>query len=271
MNGKTLRDIVSALVAALCMAAGAQGQACPPRLRIAFPDAPAEPFVRGQGDDFARPPGLLVEWVRAALRATGCLERAELLRLPPRRVRAMIEAGQVDLVAGVGEAGPIAALLTLPQRSGAKGEYDQSLGHVDYALYARKGAVGSWDGHQLGALAGDARLGVTAGTRAEALAQERGWPQDPAPNHESALQKLLAGRTPLLLVHSYYLDERLRQDPVLARQIVKLSPVVERRRLHVGALPAFAQHESGFVIRVWRELCRQSAAAKAEGACRLAP
>jgi hypothetical protein len=82
---------------------------------------------------------------------------------------------------------------------------------------------------------------------------------------------MLAGRTPLLLIHSYYLDERLRQDADLARQIVKLSPVVERRRLHVGAFPAFARGENAFVTQFWRELCRQSAASKADGACRLPP
>lgn len=266
------RGIVSALSAALLLVTPAvRSDTCPERLRIAFPDAPAEPFLRGQGDDFGRPPGLLVDWVRAALRATGCLERAELLRLPARRARATIEAGQLDLVAGVGEAGPLAALLTLPPREGVKHEFDYSIGHVDYALYARRGTAAGWDGQHLAVLTGDARLGVTAGTRAETLAQERGWPQEPAPSHESALQKLLAGRTQLLLEHSYYVDERLREDAALTRQIVKLGPVVERRRLHVGALPVFAQAERGFVMRFWREVCRQSQKSGADGACRLPP
>ena len=285
MNASTSPGIVSAprVVARLCglllaallsVAGAARAETCPERLRIAFPDAPAEPFLRGQGDDFAKPPGLLVDWVRAALREIGCLERAELLRLPARRVRAMIEAGQLDLVAGVGEGGPIAALLTLPPHTGPRREFDYSLGHVEYAFYSRRKSVGTsnggWDGQQL-ALAPDARLGVTAGSRAELIAQERGWALDAAPSHESALQKLLAGRTPLLLVHSFYVDERLRQDAALSQQVVKLGPIVERRRLHVGALPVFARTENAFVTRMWRELCRQSANAKAEGACRLPP
>jgi hypothetical protein len=245
--------------------------ACPERLRVAFPDASAEPFLTGQGDDFGKPPGLLVDWVRAALRQLGCLERAELLRLPARRVRVMVETGQLDLVAGVGEGGPIAALLALPPHEGRRQEFDFSLGAVEYAFYARRGTEVRWDGQALAALPAGARVGVTAGSRAEALAQERGWPQEPAPSHESALQKLVAGRTPLLLVHSFYVDERLRRDAELAHQIIKLSPVVERRRLHVGASPALAQTERVFMQRLWRELCRQSQAAKADGACRLAP
>lgn len=276
MNSTTLRGIVVALMAAGMAAAGAvhaaRADGCPERLRIAFPDAPAEPFLRGQGDDFERPPGLLVDWVRASLRRLGCLEKAELLRLPSRRVRSMIEAGQVDLVAGVGEGGPLAGLLTLPPLAGTKREFDLSLGHVDYALYARRGLLASGaSGPDAPVLPAQARVGVTAGSRAEALARERGWPAEPAPSHESALQKLLAGRTPLLLVHSYYLDERLRQDKRLASQIERFGPIVERRRLHVGALPAFARNESGFVTRLWRELCRQSAEGKSDGACRLPP
>ena len=285
MNSSTSHGIVSAPAAAapLCRwllavllfaASAARADICPERLRIAFPDAAAEPFVRGQGDDFAKPPGLLIDWVRAALREVGCLERAELLRLPARRVRAMVEAGQVDLVAGVGEGGPIAALLTLPPHTGPRREFDYSLGYVEYAFYARRGVVGTsnggWDGQQL-TLAPDARLGVTAGTRAEVIAQERGWPQDAAPSHESALQKLLAGRMTLLLVHSFYVDERLRQDAALARQVVKLGPIVERRRLHVGALPAFARADNGFVTRLWRELCQQSARTRSDGACHMPP
>ncbi|MEJ1939021.1 hypothetical protein WDZ92_53155, partial [Nostoc sp. NIES-2111] len=147
------------VLAAVCMPLLAAAQAtCPSRLRIAFPDSPAEPFMRGQGEDFARPPGLLVDWVRQALRELGCLERAELLRLPVRRLRALIEAGQIDMVAGVGDGGPIAALLTLPPREGRRGEFDQSLGTVDYVLYARRGSGLRWGGQVLAGLPAGARV-----------------------------------------------------------------------------------------------------------------
>lgn len=245
--------------------------ACPERLRIAFPDGSAEPFMRGQGEDFMHPPGLLVDWMRAALREQGCLERAEMLRLPVRRLRAMIEAGQIDIVAGAGEGGPIAALLALPPRTGRRGEFDHSLGVVAYALYARRGSGIRWDGQALSGLAADARVGVTAGTRAEALARERGWPVEAAPTHESALLKMSAGRTPLLLTHSYFVDDHLRRDAVLARQIERLAPAVEQRRLFAGAAPALADGHPAFMQRLWRALCRESATARAEGACRLPP
>jgi len=258
-------------IAAYLITGAAQADACPERLRIAFPEGPAEPFMRGQGEDFLQPPGLLVDWMRQALRGQGCLEKAEMLRLPVRRLRAMIEGGQIDLVAGVGEGGPIAALLALPPREGRRGEFDHSLGMVEYVLYARRGSGIAWDGQAISGLTEQARVGVTASTRTEMLARERGWLADPAPSHESALLKVAAGRTPVLLMHSYFVDDRLRRDPQLARQIERLSPAVERRHLFVGAAPVFAHSHKSFTRRLWRALCRQSAAAKADGACRLPP
>lgn len=249
----------------------AQADGCPERLRIAFPEGPAEPFMRGQGEDFLQPPGLLVDWMRSALREQGCLEKAEMLRLPVRRLRAMIEGGQIDMVAGVGEGGPIAALLTLPPREGRRGEFDFSLGAVEYVLYARRGSGIGWNGQSISGLPAEARIGVTASTRTEVLAGERGWLADPAPSHESALLKLAAGRTPVLLMHSYFVDDRLKRDPQLARQIERLSPAVERRHLFVGMAPALVQTHKGFALRLWRALCKESAASRADGACRLPP
>jgi len=264
------RHLASLVLMVTATAAGAQ-TACPERLRIAFPEGSSEPFMRGQGEDFARPPGLLVDWVRHALREMGCLERAEMLRLPVRRLRAMIEAGQIDMVAGVGEGGPIAALLVLPPREGRRGEFDHSLGLVEYVLYARRGSGVTWDGQTLAGLGPDARLGVSAGARTEALAQERGWPAEAAPSHESALLKLAAGRTPVLLMHSYFVEDRLRQDARLARQVERLAPAVERRHLYVGLAPALVRSGKGFALRFWRTVCAASAASKADGACRLPP
>ncbi len=257
---------VVALWALAGSAAWAQG-GCPARLRISFPDAPAEPFLQGRGDAFAAPPGLLVDWVRGALKRLGCDTQAELLRLPSRRVRAMLDSGELDLVAAVAQGGPMAALLTLPRPQGARGQFDLSVGQVEYALYANRAGLAAQGGAPV--LPPQARVGVTAGSSAERLALERGWPVEQAPSHESVLQKLLAGRTPLLLMHSYYLDERLRRDAALARQVVRVGPPVERLRLHVGARPAFAEQHPAFMGRFWRELCRQSA--EAGGACRLPP
>lgn len=255
---------------ALCLAVRpSQAQDCPARLRVAFPDSSAEPFIRGQGEAFAAPPGLLVEWLRVALHEMGCLERAELVRLPARRVRVMVETGQVDLVAGVSASGPMGELLAMPPREGRNGEFDFSLGEVELSLYARRGTLARWDGRTLPALAEGARLGVMAGGRAEMLARERGWPAELAPSQETALLKLQAGRTSLLLGQSYFLDERVQADARMARQIVKLQPSVERLRLHVGVARSLLRDEPAFARRLWLHLCQQSQASRIEGACRM--
>ncbi len=274
-----MRRIVSALTARRQSAPGlgatlalflaitsASAQPCPERLRVAFPDASAEPFVRGQGDAFVEPPGLLVSWLREAARKLGC--PLELVRLPTRRVRAMLDAGQIDLVAGVVAGGPLGTLLALPAPEGARQEFDLSIGIVEYALYARRSDAPVWTGQQL-ALAPGQIVGTAQSSRAEAIAQEHAWPTELAPSHESALQKLLAGRTAALLVHSYFLDERLAREPALAAQLVKLLPVIERRRLQVGVARPLAERDPAFAQRLWRALCRESQAAQAEGACRM--
>jgi ABC-type amino acid transport substrate-binding protein len=271
----SLRPALAAGLLALvmgCVPALAQSPSrpagCPERLRVAFPDSPAEPFLRGQGEAFAERPGVMVEWLRAALRQLGC--PAELQRLPIRRVRVLLEAGQIDMVAGVAEGGPLGSLLNLPPREGAKREFDLSLGRVEYALYARRDQAVSWDGSQL-QLPPGARVGVSQGSRSEALALERAWPLEAAPNYESSLQKLLAGRTAALLSLSQFLEERLQSDPALARQLHRLEPAVEARYLHIGATQALAQGQPAFTARLWRELCRQSQASRLDGACRLPP
>jgi ABC-type amino acid transport substrate-binding protein len=263
--------VIAGMLPGIAQAQPAVPGGCPERLRIAFPESSAEPFMRGQGEDFQHPPGLLVDWVRQALRELGCLERAEMLRLPVRRLRAMIESGQIDAVAGVGDGGPIAALLTLPPREGRRGEFDYSLGLVEYLLYARRSSGVAWDGQTLSGLGPELRVGVTAGTLTETLAQERGWPTDPAPNHESALAKLAAGRTPVLLVHRYVADDRLRQDPRLAHQVERLLPAVEQRHLYVGLAPALVRGSKAFAMRFWRAVCQASAVSRSDGACRLPP
>lgn len=60
-------------------AAHAGGADCPPRVRLAYTDAPLPPYVLGQGETIAEPPGLFIKWARAALVKTGCLHAATTL------------------------------------------------------------------------------------------------------------------------------------------------------------------------------------------------
>lgn len=228
---------------------------CPSRIRVAYPDAANPPFILGAGEAMAEPPGLLVSWMRQALKALGCEGAAELVRLPRRRVSASLAAGQIDLIAGVADVGPLADAVVLPPAP-RRPEQDLSLGVIDYSLYAKRGAVPAWDGQRL-VLAPGQKVGVAQATHAEELVRERGWPVEPAPNHESALHKLAAGRSDLMLSHAVFVDERLRTERQLGESLVKLEPPVERRRLFFGADPGFHARETGFVQRLWLALCRE--------------
>lgn len=246
-------------MAALAGAATVMAQpACPAaQLRIAFMDNAAAPFLLGSGERFAEPPGLLVDWLRAALRRLGCLERAQLLRMPTARlIRAIAEdGGQIDLYPGVAENAPFAAKLVLPPPA-SRPDGDLSVGEVRYSLYARRGEVPAWDGQTLVLGAGQA-VGVARGSVAENLARRRGWPLEPAPNTEAALRKLLVGRSRAMLVYEPYLDPRIERGEPPVAGLVKLQPPVERTRFHVGASRDFYAAHPAFVQQLWLELCRQ--------------
>jgi ABC-type amino acid transport substrate-binding protein len=209
----------------------------------------------GGGEAFADPPGILVTWLRQALKSLGCEKGVELVRLPRRRAIQALQGGQAELLAGVADVGPLAELVVIPPPP-RRPENDLSLGVIDYSLYARRQAAPAWDGQQLPLSPGQ-RIGVAQATHAEELVLAHGWPSEPAPNHESALQKLAAGRSDLMLAHSVFVDERLRNDRHLAETVVKLEPPVERRRLFVGAEPGFEVRERAFVQRLWVALCRE--------------
>lgn len=249
-----LRCWILGLLLALPLAGWARPD-CPARIRVAYPDVANPPFVLGSGEAFAEPPGQLVSWTRQALKALGCEGVAEFVRLPRRRVTTGLTAGQIDLVAGVAEVGPLADMVVIPPPP-RKPEQDLNLGTIDFSLYARRADAAAWDGQQLSLRPGQ-RVGVALSTHAEELVRSHGWPVEPAPNHESALQKLAAGRSDFLLAHAVFVDERLRTDRSLGDGLVRLEPPVERRRLYVGAEPGFDGREHAFVQRLWLALCRE--------------
>lgn len=246
------------LLALQVFAVGAQE--CPARIRIAFADQQVAPLLMGAGSEFARPPGLLVDWTHQALRKLGCLERTEFQRLPNARIRLLArpEVSQIDLVPGVAEGSPNADRLMLPAPPTGVGD-DLSTGEVDFSLYARAADAAAWDGQRL-ALRPGQTVGVARDTMAQALAQERGWALELAASHESAFQKLLAGRSNYLLVYAPFMDARLRASP----DIVKLQPPVLRKRYYMAASQDFYQREPAFVRRFWVEMCLQGNALRAK-------
>lgn len=243
------------------LALGAEAN-CPQRLRIAFPDAPAEPLLKGAGERFETPPGLAVEWLRQSLTELGCLSQAELLRLPSSRIRLELQpqVDQLDLMAGVAEGTPNAAGLVLPEGA------DLSVARIEFSLYATAEWQSRWDGRQL-QLKADERVGVVRGTPSDFIARQLGWPVEPAPTPETALQKQLIGRSAVLLALAPLMDARLRELP--SGRLHKLSPPVEQRRIFVGASQLFYQRHPQFVQALWQRMCQKGNALREPLACRL--
>lgn len=256
------KSIVSTVLAAasvmpfmlVVMDAGAAP--CPARIRIAFADSPAEPLLNGEGASFADPPGVGVEWLRTALRRLGCLEHAELSRLPAARMRmeASAQAGQIDLVPGVPEGSPNAVPLVLPTDVWGR-EQDVSMGVLEFSLFARAPEAASWDGRRL-ALQPGQTVGATRGTATEFFAREQGWPLELAPSYESSYLKFMAGRSNYLFIYAPFMEGRPHEVQAGPRWH-RLDPPVLVRRFHIASSRDFYRREPEFVQRLWIEMCLQ--------------
>lgn len=225
--------------------AHAAGPACPQPLRIAFNDGAAPPMLMGQGAAFADPPGWEVDAVRDAVRRLGC--QADLVRLPSRRLSALLTHGEVDI--GVLYAVTPERLKALRFPLDAKGRPDLAwapvFGHL--VLFARPGTPPhtGWDGRKLPA---HWRVGVMSGSVQEAVARERGWAVEPISAFDLGLTMLQAQRFDLLLTSREALAPEQRADLVewaLAARLPFFAPVS----------PAFAQRHGAWARAFWHELC----------------
>lgn len=231
------------LGAACAMATAAPS--CPQPLRIGFNDSASPPMLMGSGSGFADPPGWEVDAVRDALKRLGC--PGELLRLPGRRLNALLAQGQVDI--GVLYATTPERLKALRFPLDAAGRPDLAwapvFGHL--ALYARPGTPPNpgWDGRQLPP---GWRVGVMTGSVHEALARERGWAVEPISAFDLGLSMLQAQRFDLLLT------SREAMPPELRAGVVEWAPAA-RLPFFAPAAPAFAQRHGAWTRAFWKELC----------------
>ncbi|WP_397532681.1 hypothetical protein [Roseateles sp.] len=243
--------------------AGAQPE-CPERIRVVYIDAAAEPFFRGVGQAIPEPPGLFVEWTRNALQRLECTSRASFERLPPGRIAHLApnEGQGFDLLLGVAQSSPLAELLRMPAAPSSP-QADLSVAWQELFLYARADDPPEWDGNRLKLKAGQS-IGGAANTVMAAVVASRGWPLEPAANHETALRKALARRSAAVLLPTAYVDQRIaRQDPSVAG-LVKLTPAVLSERYYAAATAHFHRRHRDFVHRFWVEMCKQGNALRAK-------
>lgn len=259
------RALGAALLASTFAAPCALAEACPPEVRVSFPNFEIAPLVLGT-DRVETPPGLLVEWTRNALARAGCAPKITILRRPPNRQLAELELGLLDMLPGFSYSAGLGQRMAFPMRDGAVNP-DLVLLSDQVSLYARADdARVSWDGHTLESP--NPRVGSsTGGALAERLAREHGWQVETAPTPQADLRKLLAKRIDVILEAQVTLAPYL--GSVDGAAVRRLEPPVLVTNRYAPVRREFARRYPEFTRSFWLEVCKQSRASVATlPACR---
>lgn len=244
-----LRCLLTALGLVLCgQALAADAAGCPRPLRIGFNDTASPPMLMGRGERFEDPPGWQVVAVRDALKRLGCLAAAELVRLPARRLSAVLAQGQLDFALLYGATPERLRTMRFPLD--AQGQPDVAWAPVfgRLVLFARPGTPPppAWDG---GALPAGWRVGAMAGSVQELVARDRGWPVEPITAIDFGLQMLSAQRFDLLLTSREALSPEMRAGVVEWATAARLP-------FFAPASVDFAQRHPAWTRSFWNEFCR---------------
>jgi len=226
---------------------------CPPRVRLAYTDAPLPPYVLGQGETIAEPPGLFIKWARAALVKTGCLYAATEVRLPYNRIINNMEAGSIDLRVTGGYRPDLANIMVFPMEGGAASRA-MAIAEAGTMLFVAKDAPAAvWDGKTLGFTGHATAIGTVRGHYTEKLVQSMNWMVDSAPTWESNTRKLLLGRVAAIVGPDAVVNA-LPEHSLLKM----LQPPVAVDLYFAPASHQFYKAYPLFTQRFWIEICRES-------------
>ncbi len=259
----TFLHVALGALLALGLSGPAQAQSCPARaLRIAFIDRDAPPFLVGAGTEFAAgDPGLMVTEVRAALRRLGC--KAELMRLPARRLQLELSASRVDFGVGLGDTPERLALWHFPL--GADGRLDRRLAMgvspVAWVTLSRRQPAlqAAWQAGQLGG-----RLGAATASASAALAQRGGQAVEPVFEVAKLVQLLELERFDAIALPTATYAQLL-QDA--ADRVALLQPPISIQHYYAPASPALFERHGALVRRFWSALCDEARKRRVAPAC----
>lgn len=251
----TYRHGVGASVLALGLLVGAPAGAalvCPETVRIAVIDFAFPPYTFGAGSEFANPPGKHVEWVNAALEASRCKPRVDMVRMPVARMRMELGAGALDLLVAGSDNAEIRNIAAMPLRAG-KPDPAMRVQTVEYGLYVLRGQTEvQWDGRTLTGPP-DFKVGVSPLVAASSFAREQGWKTELGQTPAGALRMLVGGRMPVVLTsHTAYMSL-----PETERaKIQKLEPSALVTDYYPVANKTFHATYTDFVEKFWRDLVK---------------
>ncbi len=221
---------------------------CPPALRVGFLDVDLRPFVMGQGERFATPPGTLVEALQRTLMGLDCPVR--LHRLPVRRLVQALSAGELDVAIGLAASDERQRLMRFPVDAHGQPDERWAIAEIDIRLYAtaqRHPAVQA-KLSQNGPAA--LRYGALRGSiYADALAAE-GLRVELTPDFAKGWTMLHRGRFDVVLM-----------PDVLAAgggAVRAVGPTKFHLRFFAPVNPQFAAANEAWVRHFWQRLCSQT-------------
>ncbi|WP_144006787.1 amino acid ABC transporter substrate-binding protein [Pelomonas sp. KK5] len=239
--------IIALLLSDIALAADAP--ACPNPLRIGFHDSAIPPMLNGHGSSFEDPPGWQVEAVNDALQRLGC--KAELLRLPSRRLSTWLVQGRIEFALFLGATPQRMSGMRFPLDG--RGRPDASWAPLlgTLALFGRRGSTPdpAWNGSVLPA---GTRVGVVSGSLQETVARERGWSIVPISTYDLAFGMLDANRFDLLLSPA----PRETLLPEQRAGLVEWAPAAAQVPFFAPASPAIVRNRPAWVNDFWHGLCR---------------
>lgn len=230
---------------------------CPSKLTILFPANSLPPFLYGSGSDFSDPPGLLINWIRNAIKATGCAQtELNLRRLPTARITDEALDGKGEIIGVAGAIPARLAILSFPLNG--KGEPNDQLSFLngEISLYARNNATYGWDQHRQ--LAPGTVVGVVRGQATAYMAKDLGWMVEEVQSDPANFGKLALGRVDLVLGQRVTTDDFLREHPEM--KFTVLSPPVMQQVYYSPVTKAFHAQYPEFTQAYWLQLCRQGRA-----------
>jgi hypothetical protein len=252
------RTWIAGALWAACQVAGAAPPPAPPAspppcaepLRLGFNDSPFPPLLYGSGEKFVESePGWNVTVAREAAQRLGC--RVEAVRLPTRRLIAMLERGELDFAFLFGPTPERLRALRFPLDAAGRPDpaFAIVVGHLTLVTLRGNEARVGWDGH---APRADARVGTVTGTAQAAYALAHGWSTEPISSVDSVVPMLRGRRFDAVLLTREALTEAQLAG---ADALVELQPEVDRLYFYAPSSLALQARNEGLVWRYWRELC----------------
>jgi len=225
---------------------------CPPQIRVAYAESELPPYLLGNGSNFQQPPGLFVQWTRAALERLGCAQVMQEERLPYNRIVNSMRTGTVDVRVTGGFRTDVLDVMRFPMR-GLQANPALAVAEAQTRLYVPKGKHLQWDGTVLSKDKETAVVGTVAGHFSEKVLQTRNFAVESTSSWESNVKKLFAGRVDAIAGSDSVVDALPQR-----RQMDVLEPPVQSDLFFAPVSHQFFEKYPAFTKNFWFEVCLES-------------